>query len=47
MEWLVHARTKMADLEYIVCLLTFVAILFTGVELGMFIGTEASLDPER
>ena len=37
-EWLLLARGKMADPEYLVCLATFCAILFTGVEVGMLIG---------
>lgn len=33
-EWLVAAREKMADMEYLVCLLTFAAIQATGIEVG-------------
>lgn len=35
-EWLVAAREKMADMEYAVCILTFVAIQATGIEVGKF-----------
>jgi len=36
MEWLVAARHKMAMMEYVVCLLTFVAIQGTGIEIGKY-----------
>jgi SulP family sulfate permease len=34
MEWLVAAHSKMAPTEFGVCLLTFVAIQMTGIEVG-------------
>jgi hypothetical protein len=34
MEWLVAARKKMAWMEYVVCLLTFLAIQAYGIEVG-------------
>ena len=37
-EWLVMAREKMMAAEYAVCLLTFFAIQWVGVELGMAMG---------
>ncbi len=36
MEWLVAARHKMAMMEYVVCLLTFVAIQGMGIEIGKY-----------
>lgn len=37
-EWLICAREKLMNFEYIVCLITFFSILSYGIELGMLIG---------
>lgn len=41
-EWLVIARHKMMMSEYAVCLFTFAAIQWQGIELGMFLGILAA-----
>ena len=38
MEWLIHSRSKMTDAEYSVCIITFLSIIFLGVEIGMLAG---------
>ena len=37
-EWLVAARKKMLETEYLVCILTFISIQATGIEIGMTLG---------
>lgn len=37
-EWLIQARHKLSEREYAVCLLTFLSIQATGIEVGMIIG---------
>jgi SulP family sulfate permease len=43
LEWLVAARGKMMEAEYAVCVATFLAIMFTGIEIGMAIGVLLSM----
>lgn len=42
-EWLVQARHKLSEREYAVCLLTFLSIQATGIEVGMLIGILLSM----
>eukprot|EP01034_Spumella_vulgaris_P025301 gene25301-31741_t len=37
-EWLIGSRSKMTSFEYAVCLMTFLCILYLGIEIGMMIG---------
>ena len=39
MEWLVTARDKLAEREYIVCLFTFISIQITGIDCDIIINT--------
>lgn len=41
-EWLIEARHKMLTVEYLVNIFTFLAIQFTNVEIGMFLGKVGS-----
>ena len=37
-EWLVYSYKKMSSLEYVVCVVTFISMLFFGVQMGLLCG---------